>query len=136
MKLARLRTNAFERRWFMLSGSNPAIALFWMMVSIALYVATTSAKIAAMPQVSDKFGHCLGFAVLTALAIAAYPQALRLRIGERMALFGAVIELVQGQPFIGRSCDLYDWLADIAAVSVVLIVAAITLPPAKRVSGD
>jgi uncharacterized membrane protein YjjP (DUF1212 family) len=131
MKLA--PTSALERRWLTLSGSNPSIALFWTLIAIALYAATTSASMAALPKVSE---HCLGFAVLTFLAIAAYPRASRLRIGERMALFGALIELVQGLPVIGRSCDLYDWLADFAAIAMVLTLTAIAVPPAKRVSGD
>ena len=37
-----------------------------------------------------------------------------------LSIFGGGIELVQGLPFVGRDCDLYDWLADMSAVAVAL----------------
>lgn len=71
-------------------------------------------------EIGDKYQHMLAFATLTALAAMAYPRTPLLRIVERMALLGAMIELIQSIPALHRDCDILDWLADMAAVLVVI----------------
>ena len=40
----------------------------------------------------------------------------------RLSLFGAFIEVVQAIPALQRDSDLLDWLADTAAVAVILLL--------------
>jgi hypothetical protein len=136
MQLVMTRGFELARTVGSLSGSRAAQFLFWALFGCAIYAATTHAQLATVPDIGDKYQHMAGFAALTALGLWAFPTAGLIRTGERMALFGAAIELVQGLPAIGRSCDLFDWLADLAASFAVLVVAAFAFPPAKRVSGD
>ena len=65
---------------------------------------------------NDKAQHALAFVLLTMLAVFAYPHARLWFLALWLATFGAVIELVQGLPFIHRDCDIFDWLADGEAV--------------------
>ena len=71
---------------------------------------------------SDKAQHMLAFAVLTLLARFAYPQARNGRLFIILAGFGALIELVQAYPPLHRDADLWDWVADMAAILAVLMV--------------
>lgn len=111
-----------------------AAVLFW----IALAGATT---LAIMPQpprlptdeLGDKFHHILAFATLAALAAAAWPQAPRLRVIERLSFLGALIEVVQSVPALHRDCDIRDWVADTLAVAVVTGIAAVI---ARRRAAD
>jgi VanZ family protein len=93
----------------------------------ALLFAVTMGLLPAPPQLpgepSDKVQHILAFAVLTALAVAAYPQLRLIWIGVGLSLVGAAIELLQLIPSLNREGDLVDWLADCAAVVVVLLFA-------------
>lgn len=93
---------------------------------------------------NDKAQHALAFAVLTILAIYAYPSVRLWKAAALLSLFGAGIELVQGLSFIHRDCDIYDWYADIEAVaatiSVILLLRwarhAVRAPPGYAGSPD
>lgn len=74
----------------------------------------------------DKVWHVIAFAMLALLASGAFPEASLLRIGERLAFLGALVELVQSVPALHRDCDIKDWIADTIAIAVALaLVAAI-----------
>lgn len=62
----------------------------------------------------------LAFALLTLVTWVAYPEAGILRIGERLALFRAVLEL--GQSLTPGRCDILDWCLDCCAIGAVLFV--------------
>ena len=72
---------------------------------------------------NDKAQHVVAFVVLTILAAVAYPRVHLRWTVLWLAVFGAVIELVQGLSFIHRDCDIYDWFADSEAIlgAVVMI---------------
>jgi hypothetical protein len=93
---------------------------FWA----ALLFACVMALLPRPPQLpgnpSDKVQHILAFAVLTALALAAYPRTGWLKIGIGLAVVGAAIELAQLIPALGREGSWLDWAADCGAVAVVL----------------
>lgn len=76
-------------------------------------------------QPIDKVQHILAFTVLTALAVAGWPGTARWRLLLGLSGFGALIEVVQAIPRLHRSADWRDWLADTAAILVVLAVAAL-----------
>ena len=75
-------------------------------------------------EASDKLQHMLAFAVLTALALPAFPRAGQLRIFLLLAAFGALIELLQEIPDLHRDSSFYDWLADCGAVLTILLIGA------------
>lgn len=69
----------------------------------------------------DKFEHILAFSVLAVLARLGFRQAPDRLILERMSFAGALIEVFQAIPTLHRDCDWQDWVADTAAVAVVLL---------------
>jgi VanZ family protein len=99
--------------------------LFWA----ALVFAFVMAVLPQPPQLpgdpSDKIQHIVAFAVLAALAGAAYPRTALLRILAGLSAFGAVIEIVQTVPALHRDGDYIDWIADTLAAAAVLGMAAL-----------
>lgn len=69
---------------------------------------------------SDKVLHILAFSVLSFLGFYSFPKERLLALGVSLSAFGALIEIVQGLPFVGRDADVADWIADTLAVVVVL----------------
>ena len=101
------------------------LALFWG----ALAFAVVMALLPEPPHLpidgfGDKFEHMLAFATLALLAALAWPRAELLRIGERLSFVGALIEVAQAIPALGRDCDIRDWIADTLAIAVVLLIVA------------
>lgn len=64
----------------------------------------------------DKAEHFAAFYVLTWLAAAAFPRSRLMVIGIGLSGFGALLELVQAIPALGRDCDYKDWIADTAGI--------------------
>lgn len=75
-------------------------------------------------KLSDKLQHVTAFAVLAALALPAFPRTAAWRTFLLLAIFGAVIELLQDIPDLHRDSSFYDWLADCGAVLAVLAIGA------------
>lgn len=95
----------------------------------ALIGAVTMAMLPDPPQlalegIGDKYRHMAAFAVLSLLAARAFPRASLWRVGERLAFLGAMIEVVQSIPALHRDCDILDWLADVSAIAVALLLVA------------
>ena len=86
-------------------------------------------------EVGDKWQHMAAFGTLTILSVAAFPLAPLHRIGERLSFLGALIEVFQSIPAIGRDCDVMDWLADTYVIVGVLIVVRIVRGPSARGPG-
>jgi VanZ family protein len=101
--------------------------LFWLALLFAVTMAILpTPPTLAIERFGDKFAHMLAFSTLAGLAALGYPQAWRWRIAERLSFAGALIEVVQAIPGLGRDCDIKDWVADtIAIVAVTLIAGAI-----------
>ncbi|NJR78239.1 hypothetical protein [Sphingomonas corticis] len=89
-------------------------------------------------HVGDKWQHMAAFGTLTILAVAGFPRSPLHRIGERLSFLGALIEVFQSIPAIGRDCDVMDWLADTYVIVGVLIVVRIVRgpSPASRASAS
>lgn len=79
----------------------------------------------ALEKLSDKATHMMAFATLAAFAAWGFPKTPLLRIGERLSFLGAMIEVLQSIPALHRDCDIWDWVADTTAITVVLLLAAI-----------
>jgi hypothetical protein len=97
---------------------------FWAALLFALVMALLPQPPQLPGSPSDKVQHMLAFAVLTALALAAYPRAGWLKIGFGLACFGAFIELAQLIPMLGREGSWLDLAADCGAVAALLLVGA------------
>ncbi|MEN9925612.1 MAG: hypothetical protein RL268_1738 [Pseudomonadota bacterium] len=96
--------------------------LLWLAALFALVMALLPQPPVLPGAASDKAQHMLAFAVLSLLSALAYPQR---RLGEifiAMAVFGALIEVLQLIPALGRSADIADWIADCGASLAVLVV--------------
>jgi len=112
------------------------VLLFWLALIFALVMATLPHPPPIPNNPNDKFQHITAFAVLTGLAAWAYPRLRLTTILLGLALFGGLIELIQSIPALHRDSDFLDWLADLAAVAVVLVVAAeLRTRPTREASG-
>lgn len=83
-------------------------------------------------QWGDKVEHMIGFAALAFLAALAFPKMPRWRVIERLSFLGALIEVAQSIPGLGRDCDIRDWIADTVAVIVVTGLVALVAPKRRR----
>lgn len=104
------------------------LVAFWAALIFAFVMAVLPKPPALPGEPGDKVQHIIAFVVLTGLARLAYPRARALTLLLAFAGFGALIELTQMLPALGRTAALDDWLADVAATIVVLAV----LDPARR----
>ena len=93
---------------------------FW----IAAFVALVMALLPHPPQLpgepSDKIQHIAAFLLLGALGSFAYPKTKPIYLGGGLSLFGAAIEILQLIPVLHRDGDPLDWLADTAAVVLII----------------
>ena len=93
---------------------------FWC----ALLFAFVMAIIPHPPQLpgapSDKIQHFSAFVALGAIGFFAYPGSRLLTLAAGLSLFGALIELVQAIPALGRDGDVVDWIADTLAAALIL----------------
>lgn len=95
--------------------------LFWIALSVCFVMAVRPVVIEV--PTSDKLQHMAAFATLTVLALFGYRSVKPVPLFSGLAAFGALIEIVQGLPMVGRDSDILDWMADIAAVAAVLLLA-------------
>ena len=93
-------------------------AVFWFALAIAFVLAVVPAKYDPV-HLWDKVQHFAAFATLTTLGVLAYGRARLLTGAIGLVLFGGLIEVVQGLPFVHRDADFHDWLADALAISIV-----------------
>lgn len=104
------------------------LVAFWAALIFAFVMAVLPKPPALPGEPGDKVQHIIAFVTLTALARLAYPRVRALTLLLAFALFGALIELAQMLPALGRTAALDDWLADVVATMVVLAV----LDPARH----
>ncbi len=95
---------------------------FWLPALFAFTMAVLPHPPALPGAPSDKVQHIAAFLVLGSLGSLAYAQSSPFRLGLGLSLFGAFIEVVQAIPSLHRDSDPLDWLADTAAVVLVLLI--------------
>lgn len=106
-----------------------AKVLFWLALIFAFVMAVLpKPPKTPLDQYGDKVMHMLAFATLAGLAMLGWGRAAQWRIVERLCFLGAVIEVVQSVPWLNRTCDLRDWLADCLAVVVAVLISGFFLP--------
>jgi len=102
--------------------------LFWAALVFAYVAAVMPGAEAPTIATWDKANHMIAFLTLTLLSALGWRRARLWRIGLLLAFFGAAIELSQAIPFIHRDAEFDDWAADVAAIVVGLIIAALLRP--------
>lgn len=95
---------------------------FWAAATIALMMALIPHPPEFPGEPSDKVQHIAAFLSLGALGSFAYPKTNPLYLGGGLSLFGAAIEVLQLIPALHRDGDPVDWMADTAAVAVIIIL--------------
>jgi len=110
--------------------------IIFILFAIALIVTLVLALLPHPPSplgtMWDKYQHMLAFGSLTLLAAFAFPAAPLPLIGERLSFLGAMIEVAQAMPVIHRDCDIFDWIADTAAVVIVMLVIHFVMRQSTR----
>jgi VanZ family protein len=110
---------------------SPLPARFWRLAFWGCCVFATFMALLPKPphmpidSFGDKFEHVLAFAVLSGLALQAFPATSLLCMAAWLCAFGAAIEVAQAVPALHRDSDVVDWLVDTAVVILVLGVAAL-----------
>ena len=102
-------------------ASRTARYVFWAAAVFAFVMAIVPQPPQLPGEPSDKVQHITAFATLALLGSFAYPATRLMRLLGSLSLFGAVIEIVQAIPALHRDSDVVDWIADTAAVIVVLL---------------
>ena len=95
---------------------------FWAALLFAFVMAIMPRPPELPGAPSDKIQHISAFLVLGAMGFFAYPGSRPLSLGIRLSLFGALIEVVQAIPALGRDSDVVDWIADTLAAALVLLL--------------
>lgn len=104
---------------------------------LACLFAVTMALLPVPPKVpidawGDKVEHMIAFSTLAFLAALSFPAMPRWQVIERLSFLGALIEVAQSIPALGRDCDIRDWIADTLAVIVVTGLIALVSPRRPR----
>ena len=99
-------------------------ALFWAAAAFAFVMAVLPHPPRIPGEPNDKIQHIIAFTTLSLVGSWSYPATAPWKLLARLSLFGAVIEIIQMIPALNRDADVVDWLADTAAVVVVLVLVA------------
>lgn len=102
-------------------GTRTARALFWAAALFAFIMAVLPHPPEVPGNPNDKVQHIAAFVTLSLFGSFAYPRMALTSLLLRLSLFGAFIEVVQAIPQLHRDSDFWDWVADTAAVTVVLL---------------
>ena len=96
------------------------LALPLALAFITFMALSPSPPLTPIDRFGDKVQHMAAFGSLAVLARMAYPAVSPWRVLERLAFYGALIEVFQAIPALHRSCDWRDLLADVVALAVAL----------------
>lgn len=108
--------------------------LFWLLAAAVLFLALVPGPLGAIIP-SDAERHYLAFLVLPAVAAYAWPRVPTLVMWLVFVAFGGAIELLQFAMRLGREADWGDWINDMTAITVSLVVCAMIFPR-RRDRGD
>ncbi len=91
-----------------------AVATFFLALVVTLVFAWTPHPPVLIAY--DKAQHGLTFIVLAIFGRIAFRDVPWQFLGLSLAALGAVIEIIQAFPQLHRTCDVYDWYANVAAI--------------------
>jgi VanZ family protein len=117
-------------QWCFMTIDKLARVLFLLLAAAVLYLTLTPTP----PHVAldnlpygDKIEHGLAFASLALMARLGFPRVPVWQMLEHLSFLGAMIEVAQATPGLGRDCDWHDWLADTGGVALGLAAAHVVL---------
>jgi hypothetical protein len=103
-------------------ASRTVRTLFWAAALFAFVMAVLPHPPRLPGNPNDKLQHVTAFATLALLGSFAYPRTALIQLLVRLSLFGAAIEIFQAIPVLHRDSDVLDWIADTAAVAMMLLI--------------
>ena len=104
-----------------------ARALFLLLVGVVLYLTLVSdpphVALDRLPY-GDKIEHFMAFGSLAVMARLGFARVPTWQMLEHLSFLGAMIEVAQATPGLGRDCDWHDWVADTmgAALGLALVL--------------
>jgi hypothetical protein len=110
-------------------------ALFWIALLCAYGAALLPDGVGPAFPRSGAVLHTVAFLTLSLLAALGWRRASLMSIGLALAGFGALIEFTQMIPALHRSADLKDWITDVGALAIGLLIAACLRPLLNRREG-
>lgn len=108
-------------------------AVFWLVVAGVLLMALLPASEAPTVFASDKLNHMLAFAALAFLARILWTATSAAMLFGLLAVFGGMIELLQGFLDFGREADWLDLATDLLGIASGLLLARSVLTISRTV---
>ena len=103
---------------------------FWCALAVS-YVAAVMPRAPSLGG-GDKLDHIAAFATLAVLARLGWSRGRARWIAAGLVAFGALIELSQALPIVGRDASWYDLFADAIAVGGGLAIGTVLLDLIRR----
>jgi hypothetical protein len=100
-------------------------ALLLVICAALMIIANASPEAVRIGSANDKVNHALAFAVLTPIAIWAFPRQRLLTVFLGLATFNALIEVAQAVLGLGREADFGDWLTGALVCASLLLASAL-----------
>lgn len=104
------------------------LAIWRALLAAAVMAACTMAVLPEPPLVPgnppDTYLHAAAFAIIAGLARLAFPAASLWRLLVPLALLGLGIEIAQTIPALGRDASVKDFIVDVLAALVALVITA------------
>lgn len=101
-------------------------SLFWLLAAAVLFLALVPGSLGEIIP-SDVERHYLAFLVLPIVATYAWPRVPLPAMWLAFVIFGGVIEFLQLEMAIGRAAEWHDWVNDVVATTIGLVVANLGL---------
>jgi VanZ family protein len=90
-------------------------------VAVLLYLCLAPAKDLPPVTLWDKVEHASAWFVLAAIGLAFWPWRPG-RVAGFALVLGALVEVLQATPVVGRDGDWRDWIADSLGVTAALVI--------------
>jgi VanZ family protein len=82
----------------------------------------------------DKAEHFTAFFGLMGLALLAFPATSLVVLAVALSFAGAMVEVIQATPLVGRDADVWDWVAD--TIGILAIVGTVIGAKLRRMLAD
>lgn len=100
--------------------------LFWVLIASVLFFALIPGPLGDIIE-SDVERHYLAFLVLPAVASYGWPRLSVVLLWIAFVAFGGMIEILQLVMALGRAAEWRDWVNDIVATTISLVVSTVIL---------
>lgn len=100
--------------------------LFWLLAATVLFLALVPGPLGSIIA-SDVERHYFAFLLLPAIAAYAWPRIPVPMMWLAFVVFGGLIEILQMQMGLGRAGEWRDWMNDMTATTISLVVSAVVL---------